>query len=272
MINNVNIDNVLSEVLSEQINPDKALNQKLLAKFQNSSISKAPVRRLSRLAIVTIALLLTSMTAFAVTQFLTPSEVIEEMDNQKLAELFENEGILINESEIAGEYKITLMGMADGEYILSEELFGEDINTHIEKGCFMIAIEKVNGEGMPELSELANPEQDPVLSVTPIVKGMAPWDCAGAISPGLGTIINHGGIWYYVMSYGSVLPYIDDEVYLAVYDGMLFPNEQDKNAYDYDEVTGEITQNPNYIGTCNILFDVTEYLEFEIAEYKAGIE
>lgn len=63
-------------------------------------------------------LCLSSVTVYAAIKLLTPAEVVEEMQDEKLSEVFlGDKAMVINETQSCGEYNATLLSIDSGELL-----------------------------------------------------------------------------------------------------------------------------------------------------------
>lgn len=117
------LDSLLKQALAPMEAPEKKLNDQVLQRVKERQDMKQEQvrykRRIPAAALVTVCILiLCSSTAFAVYKYLTPAEVVTEINDNALQKAFLSEdAILVNEVQESGGYKITLMGSVAGRNI-----------------------------------------------------------------------------------------------------------------------------------------------------------
>ncbi|HAB61689.1 MAG TPA: hypothetical protein DCE48_13520 [Lachnospiraceae bacterium] len=102
---------------------------------------------------------------------------------------------------------------------------------------------------MPSTSD-ENYGQEPFF-VSPLIKGLKPWQYNIATMNGGYQDFVEDGIMYRLMECNNVEMFADRGIYLCVSDTTFYSVD----AYDYDELTGEIAPNSEYAGI-NVLFDL----------------
>ncbi len=152
------IDSLLEQALAPLELPEQKLNDQILRKVKERQDMKQEQvrysRRMSAAALVAVGiLLLCSSTAFAVYKYLTPAEVVTEINDNALQKAFLSEdAIFVNETQESGGYKVTLMGSVAGRNIsdfLMETGKGEVLEDRIYT---IITIERADGTPMPDTS------------------------------------------------------------------------------------------------------------------------
>ena len=114
------IDSLLEQALAPLELPEQKLNDQILRKVKERQDMKQEQvrysRRMSAAALVAVGiLLLCSSTAFAVYKYLTPAEVVTEInDNALQTALLSEDAIFVNETQESGGYKVKLMGRGAG--------------------------------------------------------------------------------------------------------------------------------------------------------------
>lgn len=244
-----NIDELLKQALSPAEQPDSSLNERILEKVKEMEHMKAKRGKKSRLpmaaAIAAAVFVLGSGTAYAAWRYLTPAQVAQENQMEKLAKAFEGgDAVMINEKQTAGGYTVTLLGVASGKNLSEcvEEDGVEEDETYV-----VAAIEKADGDPMPGARDEAYDEE--VFFMSPLIKGLDP-SRYNAVTMGGGYFeFEQDGIIYRLISCDNVEIFADKGLYFCVNEGSFY----DKQAYGYDEGTGEIRRNENYDGL-NALF------------------
>jgi hypothetical protein len=134
--------------------------------------------------------------------------------------------------------------------ILSERT-GSAWELHPNRTYVAVAIENADGTDMTK-------EYENNFFVSPLIQGLKPWSYNIASMNGSYSEKVVDGVLYRVIECDSIEVFADKKLYLAISDTAFFSRE----AFDYDEETGHITENTAYEGT-NVLF------EFELDESKA---
>ena len=248
-------DKELNQILQQALSPDEDvnehLNDRILSKArENEDMNRKPRRIPAAVMVAALTLFIGSVTAVAALHYMTPDKVAEVMGDKGLREAFQSdEAITINESQICGELKITLLGMVSGKELSScvtqENAKGDNsIEIKNDKTYIVTAIEKANdsADNLKRDNSVVN------LNVSPLVKGLEPWQFNIYTMGGGCMAISENEIEYRITESDNIEMFADRGLYLAVTDGV--PSAE---AYKYDEVTGEITRNDSYQGI-NALF------------------
>lgn len=244
-------DELLKQALAPKDEPGFWLNQKILReareekKMKTKLYKKIPAVVLSAMLILGVG----SLTTFAAWKYLMPSQVAEVARNEKLAEAFlSEEAVLVNETQMHEEYCITFLGIVSGEE-LTDYITIEDGSIRSDLSYIVVAFENADGTSMPDISEDAYGELE--FLVTPFIRGYNPVTY-NAFAFGGGytdTVIN--GVLYRIMECDNMEKFADHDLYLGVLDSTFYR----KDAYYYDEASGEISRNESYEGL-NALFQL----------------
>lgn len=256
MKQNKELDQILQQALSPDEEPDYRLNQNILRRAkENENMDRKQKRRVPAVIMVTaFTLLIGSVTAVAAWRYMTPDKVAEVMEDEGLMQAFQSKNaIIVNESQFCGDLKITLLGMVSGKDLSSyveEANQNTDETSEIkkEKTYIVTAIEKVNA--VQETDDAKQEEVNMNVIVSPLVKGLKPWEYNIYTMGGDCMAISENGIEYRITESDNVEIFADRVLYLAVTDGV--PSAE---SYQYDESTGEITRNESYQGV-NALFSL----------------
>lgn len=250
---NEKIDNLLKHALTPTAEPDPWLNQNLLNQVKEKT--EMNVHKMKRrsfpiaAAIAVSALCLSSVTVYAVMQYLAPTEVVREIGDDKLAQVFQGEDcILINETQSNADYKVTLLGIASGEQ-LSQGAFTTDGNLRSDRSHIVVAIENADGTPMPDTSLDAYGEL--AFYVSPYIKGCDPVSYNAHTLNSYYADVVENGILYRLLECDNVEIFADRGLYLGVLDSDFYRTD----AYIYNENTGAITPNSTYDGM-NLLFSL----------------
>ena len=250
---NGKMDNLLKHALTPTVEPDPWLNQNILHQVKEKTEMKVPnMKRRSfpiAAAIAVSALCLSSVTVYAVMQYLAPTEVVREVGDDKLAQVFQGEDcILINETQSNADYKVTLLGIASGEQ-LSQGAFTTNGNLRADRSHIVVAIENADGTPMPDTSQDAYGEL--AFYVSPYIKGCNPASYNAHTLNSYYADVVENGILYRLLECDNVEIFADRGLYLGVLDSDFYRAD----AYIYDENTGAITPNSTYEGM-NLLFSL----------------
>ena len=244
-------DEVLKQALTPNVEPDFWLNQKILRQVREEKrVEKKRYKRIPAV-VLTAALVLGvgSMTTVAAWKYLMPNEVAEKVRDEKLAEAFMSEdAVFVNETQSYGGYHVTFLGIVSGE-ALTEQIQVTNGSLRADQSHIVVAIENADGTPMPDTSEDAFGELE--FLVSPFIKGYNPVDYNAFFFGGGHTDIVEDGVLYRIMECDNVEIFADQGLYLGVIDNTFYQRE----AYLYDEVTGEITRNEAYDGL-NALFQL----------------
>lgn len=244
------LDNLLRSAMATNDEPDKSLNQKIIEEFNRRDKMKGRnKKRIPVMAMVAIFILAMSVSVFAVWKSLTPVEIAEKLENQGLAKAFSGEdAIVINETQISGDYKITLLGIVSGRDISDFKYESNDV-VKLDRTYAVVAIGKVDGTPMPGLHDSEYDEMP--FFVSPFIKGQTPWNVNIITMNGGFSAFVEDGIWYRIVECDDIEIFADRGLYLGVISDTFYDTE----AYNFDSETGEITPNKDYEGV-NILFDL----------------
>ncbi|MEK4260827.1 hypothetical protein [Paenibacillus sp. FSL L8-0499] len=244
------LDQLLKQALASTAEPTEELNERIIQQFKETKPMKpAYKKRVSIGLMVAIFTLVMSLTAYAATQLFSPKQVAEHLGQQLLVKAFESrDAVEINQSVISGDYNVTLNGIVSGEGL--SELSKSDQNINPNRSYAVVSIARIDGSPMPATSE---PEygQDPFF-VSPLIKGLKPWQVNITTMNGGYSEAVIDGIMYRLIECDGVEMFADRGVYLAVSNGSSFFS---KDAFAYNESTGEISANNDYKGTA-ILFEL----------------
>ena len=245
---NGKIDDLLKEALIPPEKPDARLNQEILRKSAEGSNMRKPfLKTIPVVAAITVAVIATgSLTAYGAWKYLSTEQVIEETGDKKLADAFKEKGAVnINESQEYGDYKITLMGTVSGDR-LSNYLVEDDGVFLTDRTYSVISIEKKDGSPMPDTSD---EDYENNFLVSPFIKGEDPKFLNIYYMDGGCSNFVKDGFEYCVADHDNIEAFAGRGVYL----GVLGDTFYDRDAYNFDKTTGEITRNENYKGI-NALF------------------
>lgn len=247
------MDSLLKQALAPMKVPEKKLNDQILRRVKERQDMKQEQmhykRRIPAAALVTVCILiLCSSTAFAVYKYLTPAEVVTEINDNALQKAFLSEdAILVNETQESGGYKITLMGSVAGRNI-SDFLMKNGKGEVLEDRIYtIITIERADGSPMPDTS--SDEYGDECFFASHYIHGLDPNVYSMMSMNGGYTEFVNNGIRYRVLDMDNIEMFADRGIYVGVNSGSFY----DSDAYVYDGSTGEMSRNESYTGV-NALF------------------
>ncbi len=190
-----------------------------------------------------------SITGFAAYKYFTPSQMAEEMNDDKLAEAFAGENaVLVNESQEFGDYKITFLGIVGGKDV--SKYMGTEAGSLLDERMYIAtAIERTDGTPMPDTSD-ENYGKDPFFASL-YIGGLNPneYNCI-TMHGGYSEFVQNG-VTYRMAETNNIEMFADRGIYFGVNSGTFY----DSQAYNFNEATGEITRNEDFNGV-NALFTV----------------
>jgi len=242
-------DRMLRQALAVDEEPGERLNENLIQRYKESSRMKRGIRnRWSAGALAAVITLAISVTAYAATQVFNSKEVAERLGEKALAGAFESaDAIEINRTGTSGGYEVTLHGIVSGAGL--REIDGPS-GISPDRTYAVVSIARQDGSPMPDTRDPAY-GQDPFF-VSPLVKGLKPWQVNIFTMNGGHAEFVANGVAYRLIECDDVEMFADRGVYLAVSSGSGFFS---KDAFGYDERTGEIAPNEDYPGA-SLLFDL----------------
>jgi len=243
-----NWDRLLKQALASEEGPREKLNEELMNRYKERYRMKRGTRkRLSAGVLVAVLALALSATAYAATQLFSSKQVAEHLGERALAEAFgSSDAIEIGKTVVSGGYEVTLHGLVSGAGLREFDASG----VSSDRTYAVVSVARQDGAPMPNTSD---PEygKDPFF-VSPLIKGLKPWQVNIVTMNGgyAETVVD--GVAYRLIECDGVEMFADRGVYLAVSSGGSFFS---KEAFAYDEQTGEIAPNGDYPGAA-VLFDL----------------
>jgi hypothetical protein len=242
-------DRMLRQALAADEEPGERLNESLVQRYEERFRMKRGYRKKWSAGVMAAVLALAvSVTAYAATQVFSSKEVAEHLGEKALARAFESAGALvIGRTATSGGYEVTLHGIVSGAGL-------RDIDAPSgispDRTYAVVSVARQDGSPMPDTSD---PEygKDPFF-ISPLVKGLKPWQVNIFTMNGGHAEFVADGVAYRLIECDGVEMFADRGVYLAVSSGSSFFR---KEAFKYDERTGEIIPNGDYSGAA-LLFDL----------------
>lgn len=249
MKNSEQYDELLQQALSPMKEPSDELNQKIISQLKESKNMRPIFKKKVAVALIAATLtLITSVTAVAAWQLLSPKEVASQIGFEELAKAFESEdAITINESQTSGGYNFTLLGVVSGKGLM--ELEGQSLEIKEDHTYTVVSIANEDKTPMPKTS--SDDYGKVPFFVSPLIKGQIPWQVnAFTLGGGYSDIVKDG-IMYRLLECDTVEMFADRGISLCISTGLSY----DTQAFNWDEKTGEVAVNKNFKGA-NVLFDL----------------
>ena len=198
--------------------------------------------------IAAVVIVAGSVSAYAAWRYLTPEQVAQTAEDQKLAAAFEGEdAVAVNAVQEYGNYRITLLGIVSGKNLSQYAGWDENGDVLDDRTYVVTAIENADGTPRPDTSEDGYGEEP--FFVSPLIEGLNPAIYNSVTMNGSYFEIVQNGVQYRIAECNNVEMFADRQVYLCVNDGSFYNNE----AYLYNETSGSIKRNEEYQGV-NALF------------------
>lgn len=250
MNSNEKFDRMLRQALASSTEPEEDLNQSIINRYKERNQLKSSYRKkISSVMLVAVFAVAMSITAVAATQLFSPKQVAEHAGDRILSEAFESsDAIEINQTASSGNYTFTLHGIVSGAGL--SELPGSAAERHPERTYAVISIARQDGKPMPHTSDPDFGEES--FFISPLVKGLKPWQVNIASMGGSYSEFVMDGIMYRLIECDGVAMFADRGVYMAMSSGSPFYNTE---AFDYNESTGEVSPRTDYDGA-SLLFDL----------------
>lgn len=237
------MDHLLKDVLKPVDEPDMQVNRSILAKVEEENSMGNHKMRAAVLATICI-MAFGSISVAAAVHFLSPANVAEKQGDARLATALEKGNQVAEyESQIAGDYKITFMGLVSGDNVTDFPV----LNNHdiVESETYAVtAIERENGTSIAENAS----QWELNFQCSFFVEGLNPYVYRFANSS---RAFCEDGVIYCIMSSDNIEMFADRNVYLAVYEDAMSLEE----LYSFDETTGKINKK-EYTGKLGVLFEV----------------
>lgn len=241
------LDEIMKKALASDMKPEDVLNQRILHQWkENPDMNKK--RRVPLAAAAAMCILLLSVTVGAAVKYLKPYEIARESQMKGVEGAFKGkDAIEINESKEAGEYRITLLGIAKGDALIKSDL--SETMPDVKSTYAAVAIERLDGRPMPSPGDGGYGQLS--FFISPLVEGLKPWQYNIASMNGGYSDVTVHGIFYRIIECNDIEKFADRSLYLSISDTVFF----DIDAYEYDEETGAISRKKGYKGI-NLLFDL----------------
>lgn len=240
-----NIDELIKTALAPMDIPEKGLNDQILHRVKEKKVMKQYYqKRIPAAAIAAAcAVMICSGTAFAAYKYLTPTEAAAEASDDALQKAFQSEGaVYVNETQVSGGYKITLLGSVAGRNISDFLIQDGQGNIKEDRIYTVVAFEHADGTPIPDTGSGAY--EDNPMFISHYIRGLNPnWYNAVTMNGGYTEFVKNGTA-YRIMEMDNIEMFADRGIYVGVNSGVLY----DSNAYLYNDSTGEISCNESYQG------------------------
>lgn len=240
---NNDIDDLLKQALTPTEEPDFWVNQKIINSMnQKGNQTMRKFKKIPVLLGLTCALCVGATTAYAAYHYLSPATVAKKIDNSKLSEAFKGkQSIEINQTQHFKDYDITLLGITSGKNL--SQYFKDD-KLVSERTYSVVAIKTTDNK---TLSKDEWYERN--FLVSPYIQGFEPWKVnAFTLDGGYEQFVEDNTL-YRITECDNIEKFADHTIYLGISDTTFF----EKDAFTYDEKTGNIARNEKYDGV-NALF------------------
>ena len=177
------------------------------------------LKKTALLAAAAVALL--AVTVSAAVAWLTPAQVAEELNDPLLAEAFQSEdAVILNETQTAGDYTVTLLGMVSGKNISQWCADAEARRTYA-----VVSVARTDGTPLTEDNYgiyATSPDGD--FTITPLVSGYDPRAVnVFTLGGGCSSFLRDGRA-YYVLDTRNLEFVADHTGVLALYEGFAVPS------------------------------------------------
>lgn len=244
------LEALLKCALEAKSEPSERLNESIVQQARRKqNMKKQNIKRIPAIAALAITLLTASGgTIYATWHFLHPKDIATKVGDQKLTNAFKNENAFItNESKTENGYTVTMLGVVSGKNI-SDNLIKEDNGKILNDRSYIVtAFTKADGSALTQSQE----DLDNKFYVSPYIKGQDPAKVNIYHMNGGYQAFMENGVYYQLIECNDLEVFAKNGVYLGVCDKAL----DEKNAFDFNETTGEITAKKQYKGL-NLLFTV----------------
>lgn len=242
---NRKLDELLYDALLPADEPEPELNRRIL-ESQSKEVSAMRHYHFKKMAaaVAVCVLAVGSITVYAAYKYLSPSQVAEEVsDNNALAKAFESkDAVLVNETQISGDYEITLLGLVSGTNLAPCVDESETGKLEESRMYAAVAVNRTDGKAL---------EAEEKKCISPLLNGVE-WMVAnnGTMDVGLSWFVKDGVI-YELLDCDNLEMFAERGVQVGVVDEFCDETE----AFSMDKNTGVYSKKSGYAGT-NALFDL----------------
>lgn len=218
-----------AKIIKEHMQAPSAFSREELKMNEKRNFKKV-------LICVAAAVCILFATAFAAVHMLNAKEAASALGDEALAKYFDECGSP-TETVTDGAYRATVLGLVSGKNLSELEQSSREVLP--ERTYAVVAVEKADGTAMT---------YDDEILVTPLIRGLKPWQYNIFTMNGGYTANIINGVLYRIIEFDSIEYFADRDVYMAVLSGDFLNND----SYAFDEATGEISPKDDFDGT-NIL-------------------
>lgn len=265
------MDELLKKNLTPDVAPDDRLNQSILRQAkENEKMKRNLINPRTAAAAIAGVLIVSSASAYAVSRYLTPSQVADHLqENSRLSAAFESEdAVWVNETQTTAGYDVTFLGIITGKNLINAAE-DTDLTAAVEKErtYAVTAISHSDGSAMPSTVD----EAYRTFCVSPLIHGKTFSEVNnGVLNAGVLSFV-YEGIQYELLECDNLEIFADLGVSLGVVESF----GEETAAFHYNQAFGTYSRNDDYT-KINALFelplDVTK-ADPEAAEaYFAGLE
>ena len=211
-----------------EIRTANLMKQRAVRKDEKVLQKRKPVKVI---AIVLAIIALLSVTAFAVSYYLSAKEVAEYLGDKEIAEMFKDSECE-PQSVSNGTYDVTFLGETTGTKLnMTEGFEAEETRTYA-----VVAIRNTDGtplslmDGMP-------------INFAPVIEGVMPFQ-SWAIMNFSASGLEREGVLYYLFDFENLEVFADRTVSIALLEGVMFPGPE---VLTMDE-NGKIVYSESYMG------------------------
>ena len=240
---NNDIDDLLKQALTPTEEPDFWVNQKIINSMnQKGNQTMRKFKKIPVLLGLTCALCVGATTAYAAYHYLSPATVAKKIDNSKLSEAFKGkQSIEINQTQHFKDYDITLLGITSGK---NWSQYFKDDKLVSERTYSVVAIKTTDNKTLSK-----DEWYEKNFLVSPYIQGFEPWKVnAFTLDGGYEQFVEDNTL-YRITECDNIEKFADHTIYLGISDTTFF----EKDAFTYDEKTGNIARSEKYDGV-NALF------------------
>lgn len=179
-------------------------------------------RGFARAVAIAAAVALFTVSAYAASRWLSPSQVADLHGDPLLAQAFQSENaVRLDQSVQTENFCVTLAGLVSGENLSGWTSQADQARTYA-----VMILESLDGTPL-------NQEDFPIAdyTFTPLVAGFTPWSVNNWTLDADVSLLEQDGVLYYLLDTRSVEMFADRTVYLAFYQGRV----PDRNTFTMAE-------------------------------------
>lgn len=264
------IEELLQKNLTPDLAPEDTLNQSILKQAkENEKMKRNRINPRIAAAAITGVFIVSSASAYAVSRYLTPSQVADHFqENSRLSAAFKNDDAAwVNETQTIAGYEVTFLGVITGKDLLSTAEADVAAVLEKEKTYAVTAIGRADGSAMPSTTD----EGYRTFCVSPLVHGKTFSEVNnGVLHAGVLSFV-YEGIQYELLECDDLEIFADRGVSLGIVEEF----GEETEAFQYNPAFGTYSRNEDYT-KINALFELpldASKADPEAAEaYFSGLE